>query len=135
MTPSLFIEAANRNIKPKLDDLQRKQLQHEFKIYMQQYFKRKLGKGVDFTKIAIFEDMLVIRGKGFLTEPEKYIVQTPSGEDVVRAARMQVAKQHWIDNRKYFEDKLCATAIHQAYTLEPGNDFWMHVIVFDRPLA
>lgn len=50
----------------KLDDIQRRKLQHEFKLYMEQYFKRKLGKGVDHTKIVIWEDMLIIRGKDFL---------------------------------------------------------------------
>jgi flagellar biogenesis protein FliO len=33
----------NIEAKKKLDDRQRKQLQHEFKIYMEQYFKQKLG--------------------------------------------------------------------------------------------
>lgn len=119
----------------KLNDQQRRQLQHEFKLYMEQYFKEKLGKGVDYTKIVIWEDMLIIRGEGFLTMPEKYINETPSGREVVRAARMQVVKQHAIDNIPYFEQKLDATAIHQAYELEPENDFWMHVVVFNRILT
>ncbi len=118
-----------------LSESQRRQLQHEFKLYMEQYFKKKLGKGVDYTKIVIWDDMLIIRGEGFLTEPEKFIVETPSGREVVRAARMQVVKQHTIDNVNYFESKLEAKAIHHAYELEPENDFWMHVIVFDRILA
>ncbi|MGI6469321.1 MAG: DUF2294 domain-containing protein [Syntrophomonadaceae bacterium] len=119
----------------RLNDQERRQLQHEFKIYMEKYFKDKLGKGVDKTKIVIWDDMLVIRGEGFLTEPEKYINNTPSGREVVRAARMQVVKQHAIDNVGYFEQRLGATAIHHAYELEPENDFWMHVIVFDRVLT
>lgn len=130
----------NKNIvnidsRKKLDDRQRKQLQHELKIYMEQYFKQKLGKGVDYTKIIIWDDMLIIRGEKFLTEPEKYIVQTPSGKEVVRAARMQVAKQHSIENTPYFEEKLQARSIHQAYDIEPENDFWIHVIVFDHCLT
>ena len=60
----------------KLNDRQRKQLQHELKIYMEKYFKQKLGKGVDHTKVIIWDDMVIIRGEGFLTEPEKYIVET-----------------------------------------------------------
>ncbi|HEX3010916.1 MAG TPA: DUF2294 domain-containing protein [Syntrophomonadaceae bacterium] len=119
----------------KLNEQQRRQLQHEFKLYMEQYFKEKLGKGVDYTKIVIWDDMLVIRGEGFLTMPEKYINETPSGREVVRAARMQVVKQHAIDNVGYFEKRLQAKAIHHAYELEPENDFWMHVIVFDRVLV
>ncbi|MGI6436021.1 MAG: DUF2294 domain-containing protein [Syntrophomonadaceae bacterium] len=118
-----------------LNDQQRRRLQHEFKLYMEKYFKNKLGKGVDKTKIIIWDDMLIIRGEGFLTEPEKYITETPSGREVVRAARMQVVKQHAVDNVGYFEDKLQARAIHHAYELEPENDFWMHAIVFDRVLT
>lgn len=118
-----------------LNDQERRQIQHELKIYMEKYFKKKLGKGVDRTKIVIWDDMLVIRGEGFLTEPEKYIIETPSGKEVVRAARMQVVKQHAIDNVGHFETLLGATAIHHAYEIEPENDFWMHVMVFDRVLT
>lgn len=119
----------------KLDDALRRKMQHELKIYMEKYFKAKLGKGVDKTKVVIWDDMLILRGEGFLTEPEKYIANTPSGKEVVRAARMQVVKQHTIDNVAYFEEVLGAEAIHHAYEIEPENDFWMHVMVFDRILT
>ncbi|MDD3270317.1 MAG: DUF2294 domain-containing protein [Syntrophomonadaceae bacterium] len=119
----------------KLDDRQRKHIQHELKVYMEQYFKKKLGKGVDYTKVVIWEDMLIIRGERFLTDPEIYIVQTPAGKEVVRAARMQVAWQHSIDNTSYFEEIFQAKAIHQTYDIEPETDFWIHVIVFDRMLT
>lgn len=119
----------------RLDDRQRKQMQHELKIYMEQYFKKKLGKGVDYTKIVIWEDMLIIRGERFLTEPEMYIVETPAGKEVVRAARMQVARQHSIDNVPYFEELFQARCIHQTYDIEPENDFWWHIAIFDRMLT
>ena len=119
----------------KLNDRQRKQLQHELKIYMEKYFKQKLGKGVDNTKVIVWDDMVIIRGEGFLTEPEKYIVETTAGKDLVNSARMQVAKQHSIDNMPYFETVLGAKAIHQTYMIEAENDFWMHVVVFDRILT
>lgn len=119
----------------KLNDRQRKQLQHELKVYIEKYFKKTLGKGVDYTKVVIWEDMLIIRGERFLTDPEKYIVETPAGKEVVRAARMQVAKQHSLDNISYFEEKVQARAIHQTYNVEPEKDFWMHVIIFDRVLT
>ncbi|HWP96568.1 MAG TPA: DUF2294 domain-containing protein [Syntrophomonadaceae bacterium] len=119
----------------KLDDRQRRQMQHDLKIYMEQYFKKKLGKGVDYTKVVIWEDMLIIRGERFLTDPEIYIVATSAGKEVVRAARMQVARQHAIDNVPFFEEKLHAKAIHQTYDVEPEKDFWMHIIVFNRTLT
>jgi uncharacterized protein YbcI len=125
----------NIDARKKLDDRQRKQLQHELKVYMEQYFKKKLGKGVDYTKVILWEDMLIIRGERFLTDPEIYIVQTPAGKEVVRAARMQVARQHAIDNVPYFEQKLQARAVHQTYDVEPEKDFWIHVVVFDRVLT
>ena len=119
----------------KLNDRQRKQLQHELKIYMEKYFKQKLGKGVDHTKVIIWDDMVIIRGEGFLTEPEKYIVETTAGKDLVNNARMQVARQHSIYNMPYLETVLGAKAIHQTYMIEAENDFWMHVVFFDRVLA
>jgi len=119
----------------KLNDRQRKQLQHELKIYMEKYFKQKLGKGVDHTKVIIWDDMVIIRGEGFLTEPEKYIVETTAGKDLVNNARMQVARQHSIDNMPYLETVFGAKALHQTYMIEAENDFWMHVIVFDKMLT
>jgi uncharacterized protein YbcI len=119
----------------KLDERQRRQKQHELKIYMDKYFKEKLGKGVDYTKIIISNDMLIIRGERFLTEPEKYIVGTTAGNEVVNQARMHVARQHSIDNMPYFEKLFGAKAIHETYMVEAEKDFWMHTIVFDRVLT
>lgn len=127
--------SASRAEAIKLNDQQRRQMQHKFKLYMEKYFKEKLNKGVDHTKIILWGDMLIIRGEGFLTEPEKYIVATESGKDVVNAARRQVAKQHSIDNIPYFEGELKAKVIHQMYEIEAENDFWMHAMVFDRVLT
>ena len=117
----------------KTDERQCKN-QHELKVYMEQYMKRSWVK-VDNTKVIIWEDMLIIRGERFRTDPEIYIVQTPAGKEVVRAARMQVARQHSVDNTPYFEEILQAKAIHQTYDIEPENDFWIHITVFDRVLT
>ncbi len=132
-----FLKSVSNEIYParKLNDSQRKKYQHEVKIYMEQYFKQKLGKGVDYTKVILWEDMLIIRGEGFLTEPEKFIVETTAGIDVVNSARMQVARQHSIDNLPLFEAGLGAKAIHQTYMIDAEKDFWMHAIVFDRTLT
>lgn len=119
----------------RMNERQRKQMQHELKIYMEKYFKQKLGKSVDYTKITIWDDMLLIQGERFLTEPEKYIVNTTAGKDVVNSARMHVARQHAIDNVPYFETLLGAKVIHQTYMVEAENDFWMHAMVFDRILT
>lgn len=119
----------------RFDERQRRQLQHELKIYMDKYFKEKLGKGVDSSKIIISNDMLIIRGERFLTEPEKFIVATAAGNEVVNQARMHVAKQHSIDNMPYFEKLFGAKAIHETYMVEAEKDFWMHTIVFDRVLT
>ena len=64
---------AKSGVTRPLGERERRQLQHELKIYMEKYFKSKLGKGVDHTEVTIWEDLLVIRGEGFLTEPEKYM--------------------------------------------------------------
>jgi uncharacterized protein YbcI len=119
----------------RLNEQERKRLQHELKIYMEQYFKRTLGKSVDTTRISIVEDMLVIRGEGFLTAPEKFIVMTPQGKDAVRAFRMHVVQQHIIDNIPIFEKLFNAEAVHQTYEVEAHNDFWIHAIVFNRVLT
>ena len=119
----------------RLNEKEIKELQHEFKIYMQKYFKKMLGRGVDYTKINIVEDMLVIRGEGFLTEPEIFIAQTPNGAETIRASRDRVVNQHIIDNISFFEEILHCKCIHQTYCVEPEKNFWMHVIVFDHQLT
>lgn len=136
---SIFDEKTNCNAvetnhASRINERQRKQIQHELKIYMEKYFKQKLGKSVDYTKIVVWDDMLIIQGDGFLTDPEKYIVETTAGKDVVNNARLHVARQHTIDNVPYFEKLLGAKMIHQTYMVEAEKDFWMHVMVFDRVL-
>jgi uncharacterized protein YbcI len=119
----------------KLNDKEIKELQHELKIHMSKYFKRILGRGVDHTKITIYEDMLIIRGEGYLTEPEKFIAQTPNGSDTIRASRMKVVQQHREDNIPIIEERVRAKALHHSFCVEPENNFWMHCIVFDRSLT
>ncbi len=132
MGDNLISAFSREKTEPKLSEQQRKKLQHEFKLHMEQYFKQILGKGVDYTKVTICEDMLIIRGEGFLTEPEKFIAQTPSGRRTIRAARSHVALQHFHDNIRYFEEKLNAKVIHNIGGMEPEKDFWMNTLIFDR---
>lgn len=117
-----------------MDDLQCIQLQIEFTTFMDEYFEQKLGQKIKSSTVTIGEDMVFIRGQGFLTEPEKYIAQTAAGREVVNTARIQVARQHSVDNVPYFELRLDAKVIHQAFNIEAENDFWMHIMVFDRVL-
>ena len=131
-----FLRDVNEiDTRKKLNDTQRRQMQDEITVHMDEYFQTKLGQGVDYTRVVIWEDMLIIRGERFLTEPEIYIAETAAGREVVREARMQVARQHAIDNVPYFEDKLQASAIHQVYDVEPENDYWIHVMLFNRVLT
>lgn len=123
---------SRKKTEPKLSEQQRKKLQHEFKLHMEKYFKQILGKGVDYTKVTICEDMLIIRGEGFLTEPEKFIAKTSAGRKTIRAARAHVAMQHFRDNIGYFEERLNAKVIHNLGGMEPDKDFWMNTMIFDR---
>lgn len=118
-----------------LTDQERRKLQHEIRLYMMQYFKRILGRGIDDVKISIFEDMLIMKLMGFLTEPEKYIIMnTPNGSELIRASRRQVGDQTAIDNTAYFEEMLKAQVVYQSYDMDPKNDFASHLIIFDRML-
>ncbi|MGI6067062.1 MAG: DUF2294 domain-containing protein [Bacillota bacterium] len=124
-----------KNSPQLFNEQQRKQLQHEIKLYLQRYGKENLGKGADYCKVNICDDLLIIRGEGYLTEPEKYIARTPSGREKIRASRIEVIIAYWQDNKSYFEEKLQAKVVHHIYDLDPGNDFWMHTIMFDRQLT
>lgn len=119
----------------KFDERARRKKQHELKIYIEKYFKEKLGKGVDHTRVTIWEDIIVIRGEGFLTEPERYLLKTLPGKDIVNAARMHVAKLHARDNVPYIEKLLSAKVIHQSFLVDAEQDFWMHVMVMDHPVT
>ena len=136
-----LVDNNNKNVslaamqRHRLNDQERRQLQHEFKIYMEKYFKDKLGKGVDKTKIVIWDDMLVIRGEGF-NRAGKIHQQYPVGKRGGRGGSNAGGKTACDRQRGLFLNRgWGATAIHHAYELEPENDFWMHVIVFDRVLT
>lgn len=127
----------NNDCKPKdypLNNKNRKQLQHEIKIYLEKYFKSRLGIAAELFKIIIWHDMLIFRAEKILSEPEKYITQMPTGCQLVRAARMEVAKQHSLDNLLYFEEKLGAKCIRETYDVDAEKDSFIHVVIFDKIL-
>ena len=117
-----------------LTNKQRRQLQHEFKIHMEKYAKKLIGKGSDNTKVIIWDDMLILRCEGFLTEPERFITTTAGGVNLVKGSRMEIAKQFAIDKVPFFEEFLGANCIHQTFDVEADKDFWIHVMVFDKQL-
>ncbi len=120
---------------PLLNEKQKKQMQHDLKVYMEKYWKQKLGKGVEYTRILLCEDVLMVGGEGFLTEPEHYIARDEAGIRKVRESRMEVVYRHFEDNIPYFEEKLHAKVIRQLADVDVVNDFWMHVMFFDRILV
>lgn len=118
----------------KLTFKQRKLLQHEFTLHLEKYFKELIGKGSNYTNVIIWNNMVIIRGEGFLTDPEKFVALEMEGSNLVKLTRMQVAKQISIDNVPYFESKLGANCIRQSFDVDAKNDFWVHIMVFDQLL-
>lgn len=125
---------ANKLCDYKFTNKQRRQLQHEFKNHLEKYFKDLLGKGLDYTKVTIWDDMVIIRGERFLTETEKVITQTSKGCELVNEARMQVVHHYIKDNLTYFEEKLGAKCIHHAHEIDSKKDYWVHLMIFDQLL-
>ena len=77
----------------KFTEDQLRQKLHKLKIYIQKFSKYEVGKGSDEIKTNFCEDTIIFRGKGFLTEPEKYIAQTPDGSKMIRASRITASGQ------------------------------------------
>ena len=121
--------------RPLLSGKDLRELQHEIKTHVQQYFKKNLGKGVETTKVIILEDMLIIRVGWFLTDSEKFILTTPEGESAVKVSRMVIAKQSVKDNLPYFEEKLKAKSFYQNYDIDPATDFGYCILIFDQTLT
>lgn len=119
----------------KLSELKIKQFQHEIKNHIQQFSKDNVGKGSDYVKCTIFEDMMILRGEGFLTELEKYVARTPSGSEKIKASRIEVIERSDEEFRIYLEQLLEAKELHRVYNVEPHNNFWMDIHVFDRRLT
>jgi uncharacterized protein YbcI len=113
---------------------QRKQLQHEFKLHMEKYGKLLVGKSSDITKVTIWDDLVILRCEGFLTEPEKIISATPLGSSLINESRRQIAEQFAKDNISYFEEKLGAKCIHRSYEVVSDRDFFIFSMVFDKLL-
>ncbi|WP_203556747.1 DUF2294 domain-containing protein [Bacillus sp. B15-48] len=118
----------------KLSYEQRRHLQHEFKIYLEKYFKGIIGKGADSTKVIIWNDMVIIRGQGFLTSPEKHIAKTPKGSKLIKESRQLLSKQFAVENVTYFEEQLGSRCIHQTYDIDSNKDLWIHIMIFDQLL-
>lgn len=118
--------------KAKFNEQEIKQLQHEITIYTQQWSKEKVGKGSNIIKVLIFQDMLIYRGEGILSDTEKYISQV--NPDIIREARARVLAEYWPELMEYLEEILKAQIIHHIFDIEAEKDFWMHVIVFDQYL-
>ncbi|MDT3698569.1 MAG: Na-translocating system protein MpsC family protein [Thermincola sp.] len=115
-----------------LTNKQRKQLQHEIKNYLTKYFKILLIKAADYHKVEIWNDFLIFRAHGFLTESDKQIIKLPGGSDKIKEARLQVVKKYASDNLAYFEEKLGAKCIHQIYDMDVVKDLFIHVMIFDK---
>lgn len=130
-----MVSSGKAHSNAKLDERARRKMQHELKIYIEKHFKAKLGKGADHTRITIWEDILIIRGEGFLTGPERLLIETPEGLQAVNSARFQIAKRHAHDNVPYIEKAIGAQVLHQAFLVDAQKDFWMHVMVFDRSVT
>lgn len=124
-----------RGSQKKLNKQEVKQLQHEITIHAQKWTKEKIGKGSNYIKVIIHEDMVIYRGEGILTEPEKFITQVYSGGQIVREARRKVLTESWHELKEYLENKLNVKVIHHVFDIEPENDFWMHIVVFDCYLS
>ena len=116
----------------RLTEQERKQLQAEFRDYIQQYFKKVLGKGIDFTKVTICEDFLLIRLEGFLTDPEKFIARTNSGKEKVKESRMHVGKEFMADNLPFMEERLQAVTRYYSYDIDPDKDIASVLLLFGR---
>ena len=118
----------------KYSEDQIRQYLHEIKIFIQKYSKREVGKGSDEIKTNYCEDMIIFRGHGFLTEPEKYIAQTSSGRKMIRVSRMEALKRFSVYFLNILESKFKAKVIYDFYDIKPEKDFWIRVVVFDRNL-
>lgn len=117
-----------------LSEAEKKQLQHEINIYVQKYSKETVGKGSDFIKSYIFEDMFIIRGEGFLSEAEKYLSQTPSGCETVRASRMEGIRRFLDIYNQLLQEKFHALVVRNFFDVKPKTDSWAHMVVFDRKI-
>ncbi|WP_066310223.1 Na-translocating system protein MpsC family protein [Bacillus sp. FJAT-29814] len=117
-----------------LTNKQRRQLQHEIKLHMEKYGRDLVRKASDYTKVTIWDDMMILRCEGFLTEPEKFVSAIPMGISLINESRMQIAEQFSKDNLPYFEDKLGAKCIHKSYVVESDKDFFIFTMVFDKML-
>lgn len=114
------------------NEQQIRQLQHEIKTHIQQFSKTNVGKGSDYIKCSIYDDMLILRGSGFLSEMELYISQTPKGCEKIIASRIEVIERSHQEFKEYLEEKFGAKEIHRAYSIEPSTNFWIDIHLFDR---
>lgn len=110
-----------------------KKMQHEIKNYAEQTFKKTINKSVDYAQVDIYKDMIILRGKGFLTQAEKYIINSSEdGIEKVKNTRLVIADQFSINCENVIEEITNAKILHQFTDLDVKNDFTVHIIILDR---
>lgn len=115
-----------------LTEKKRKEIQHDMKIFTEQYFKSLLGKGLDVVRVQIFEDLVVIRGIGFLTCAELNIAKSSvAGANQIRELRMSLSGGYLDAAADKLTSLLGVKILQKLADVNSSSDFVMGVFVLD----
>lgn len=117
-------------------DKDRKEIQHKLKIFAEKYFKEHIEKSIDEVHVLICEDIIIGRGKGFLTGPEKSIVKnTKDGAQKVNETRLLLADDFSDSVKNIVYELIGVPVINNYIEVDSINDFTMVVVILDRKVT
>ncbi|TLS35974.1 DUF2294 domain-containing protein [Pseudalkalibacillus caeni] len=108
----------------------------EFSNLVRAFRKRHMGKGPRQIKTTFCKNWAICEMEGNLSPVEKFISTSNDGKQMLRAARTEMVKEMYKNNRPVeMEELLGAKLIDLFVDIDIEKDFGMSIFVFDHDIA
>ena len=109
-----------------------KKFEAEFSNLVRSFRKRYMGKGPSYVKTTFCNCWAICEMKGNLSPVEKFIATADEGKQMLRAARTEMVKEIYKNNRPAeMETLVGANFVELFVDIDIEKDFGMSIFVFD----
>lgn len=106
----------------------------EFLSFINNYVKKRGGKGPRNTEVRFIGDTIVYILRGILTEREKQLIQTPEGQRVVLEARRVFLEMDKENRMEKFEEFIGCKILENYESWNFENDSAIAVLLLEKDL-
>ncbi|PYZ96196.1 hypothetical protein CR205_17695 [Alteribacter lacisalsi] len=107
----------------------------EFSNLVRAFRKRHMGKGPREIRTTFCRNWAISEMEGNLSPVEKFIANASEGKQMVRAARTEMVKDMYRNNRPVeMEEYLGAVFLDLYVDIDIEKDFGMSIFIFDEDL-